>query len=196
MHSQRTRRTVLLGLALFGMILASGCLFAPRDPAQPLDSTVEWIRPIVPEAVIVNMEAAVEALQALNFENSLSDDFDFTPSVFDSSEATPNYFDGWGKTRELASIDRLYNQVDSLRLEWNFDLNEDMDDFGDYAVITIENYQLFVSYRGSEQVVFEGFAELYLRNEGGQWFVYLWDELGASSENSWGRLRANLEITP
>ncbi len=196
MQSQRTRLSALIGLVLFGMILASGCVFTPRDPAEPSDNNVEWIRPIEPEAVIVNMEAAIEARQALNYENSLAEDFDFTPSVVDSTEASPGYFATWGKTRELSGMDRLYTQVDSLRLEWNFDPNEDMDDFGDYAIIDLDNYQLFVSYTGSEQVVFEGVARLYLRDIDGQWFLYLWDELGANSDNSWGRLRSNLEIAP
>jgi hypothetical protein len=195
-QSQRIWLPALGGLILFGMILASSCVFTPRDPAEPSDNNVEWIRPIEPEAVIVNMEAAIEARQALNYENSLADDFDFTPSTFDSLEAATGYFDDWGKARELASIDRLYTQVDSLRLEWHFDPNEDLDEFGDYAIVTLERYQLFVSYTGSDQVVFEGSARMYLRDIGGQWFLYLWDELGEDFDNSWGRMRANLEIAP
>ncbi len=202
MQMQRVRHSALLGFALFGMILASSCVFTPRDPAEPLDSDVEWIRPIEPEAVIVNMEAAIEGLQALNYENSLADDFDFTPSTIDSTEAAPGYFDSWGKTRELSSIDRLISQAHSLSLEWNFDLNEDLSESGDIADITLDNYQLSVTFKVEEgeelqePVVFEGSARLYLRDIDGQWFLYLWDELTANSDNSWGRLRANLEIAP
>ena len=203
MQSQRTWQPALLGLVLFGMILASGCLFTSRDPAQPLDSNVDWIRPIEPEAVIVNMETALEALQALNYENSLAEDFLFIPHSVDVQEAPAGYYIGWGKSRENAAVDKLYEQVDSLRVEWNFDLNLDLTDFGDSAVVWMgiddddvdrEPYQLIVSYTNGEQIVFEGAARLTLRDEGGQWFLSVWDESFEGFDNSWGRLRANLDI--
>jgi hypothetical protein len=187
------RRTAF-GAALAGMILATGCVFEPRDPSDPSEVTVGWIRPIEPENVLFNLKAGIDAEYSTNYSNSLHADFTYVPSAGNVEEAEPGYFDDWGAERELAALDMLFLQVDSLRVEWNFDPNEDLTESGDEAIAELEGYQLFASYSGSEQVVYEGYARLILRYENSQWQLYRWDETDNGSYQSWGRLRANLQI--
>lgn len=187
------RRTAL-GAVLAGTILATGCVFQPRDPEDPSEVTVDWIRPIEPENVLFNLKAGIDAEYSTNYSNSLHPDFTYVPSAGNVEEAPPGYFDDWGTERELAALDKLFLQVDSLRVEWNFDPNEDLTESGDEATAELEGYQLFASYSGSEQVVYEGYARLILRYENSQWQLYQWDESDNGSLQSWGRLRANLQI--
>ena len=191
-----SKRAFLAGL-LIGTILASGCVFTPRDAEEPSGETVEWIRPIEPGNVLSNMRSAINALQQTNYGNSLAEDFSFIPSTNDEQEAPPGYFDVFDKNRELNGIDILYTRVNSLQLEWNFNPNEDLVEAGDEATIYLleENYyQLTVTYTGGEEIVYEGNAVLSLRYEGGQWQLFLWDESGNSKQQSWGRLRVALDI--
>jgi len=186
-------RTALWAV-LAGMILATGCVFEPRTPSDPSEVTVGWIRPIEPENVLFNIKAGIDAEYSTNYSNSLHADFTYVPSAGNVEEAPDGYFDDWDAERELAALDKLFLQVDSLRVEWNFDPNEDLTESGDEAIAELENYQLFASYSGSEQVVYEGYARLILRYENSQWQLYQWDESDNGSLQSWGRLRANLQI--
>jgi hypothetical protein len=178
------------------MILASGCIFTPRDAAQPDENSVEWIRPIEPGNVLANMRAALEAQQRTNYENSLSAAFVFHPLGRDAVDAPPGYYVDFGRTRELAAIDKLYLQAETLSLDWNYDANTDLTESGDSAYIQLDDYQLTVLYTTGDEVLYEGEVRLTLADEGGQWQLVIWDESESSAEqeNSWGRLRAILDI--
>lgn len=189
---------------LFGMILASGCLFQPRTPEEPDEDSVPWTLPIDPEAVLENMRTAIDSQTSTNYQNSLgtgdSEDlqFRFIASFNDQQEAAnqgkPDYFEDFGSARELAALDKLYTQVDSLRIEWNFDPAEDMTEGSEETLIYLDGYQLHVIRPGGEATVYEGSAELTLRLVGGQWFLTVWDESNSSATQSWGRLRLNLDV--
>jgi hypothetical protein len=189
----RIVRAALLGVA--GMILASGCVFEPRVPLDPSGEEVDWIRPTAPENVLFNMKAALESRTSTNYGNSLSDDFRFVPSSVVGNDY-PGYFENFGKDRELEAVNKLYQRVDSLRVEWNYDVNNDLVVEGDRATIFLESYQLYVSYVGSPQVVYEGYAELILEYKSSNWILVDWDESPALSPNSWGLLRAELDVPP
>ncbi len=198
------RGTVLL--SLFGMILASGCLFQPRDAEDPEEGSVPWTLPIDPESVLENMRSAVDSKTRTNYENSLGEgstedlQFLFIPSFNDEQQASdqgkPEYYDGFNRTRELAALDKLYTQVDTLWIEWNFDPTTDMTEGSEETTIFLENYKLNVSFPGSEPTIYEGAAVLTLRLVDGQWFLTKWDETDSPSEyqQSWGRLRLNLDV--
>jgi hypothetical protein len=184
------------GAALAGMILATGCVFEPRDPEDPSEVVVDWIRPIEPENVLFNMKASIDAEYSTNYSNSLHADFTFVQSFGNVEEAAPGYFDDWGAERELAALDALFNQAISLRVEWNFDPNEDLTESGDEAIAELTNYQLFVTRPPDSEVVYEGYAKLVMKydTESSQWQLYRWDESENGSYQSWGRLRADLQI--
>jgi len=188
------------------MILASGCLFQPREPEKPDQSSVPWTLPIDPESVLENMRSAIDSRTRTNYENSLGEgsteelQFVFLPSLNDEQQASdqgkPNYFEGFDRARELAALDKLYTQVDSTRIDWNFDPATDMTQGADETTIFLDDYRLYVGFTGSEPIVFEGAAVLTLRLVDGQWFLTKWDETDSPSEyqQSWGRLRLNLDV--
>jgi hypothetical protein len=208
------RRGTLLFL-LFGMILASGCLFQPRWPEEPDADSVPWTLPIDPESVLENMRSAVDSRTRTNYENSLGEGdteelrFLFIPSFNDVQQASdqgkPDYFDAFNRTRELAALDKLYTQVDSVSIEWSFDPATQMVQESEKTTIYINGedangnaifYQLYVGFTGTEPIVFTGQAVLTLRLVDGQWFLTRWDETESASEyqQSWGRLRLNLDV--
>jgi len=197
-------RRGMAAASLFGMILANGCLFQPRTPEDPDEDSVPWTLPIDPESVLENMRTAIDSQTSTNYQNSLGDGssenltFTFIASFNDEQEAEnqgkPDYFEGFGRERELAALDKLYTQVDSLRIEWNFDPNTDMTVGSEETTIDLDNYQLYVSRTGSETTIYEGSALLTLRLDGGQWFLIIWDETESSTTQSWGRLRLNLDV--
>lgn len=193
-------RLMAAALTLIGMLFASGCLFVPRDAAEPDSDAVEWIRPISPENVLANMKAAIDSRTKTNFENSLAEAYEVLPSQDDVNQAMligkPEYFDNFGKERELAALDLLYTQVDALSLEWDFDPDEDLDQSASEATIILDNYRLTATYIGSGETVYEGYVVLTLQEIDGQWFLTNWDESTAPSSSalSWGRLRLDLDV--
>ncbi len=193
----RSATRTLLAAAMIGTILASGCVFQPREPMAPSGDNVEWIRPIEPGNVLANMRSAVNAQQETNYSNSLAEGFLFVPLQRDVDAAPPDYFEDFDKERELAAIRKLYTQTTTLQLEWNFNPNEDiLEETGNEVKIELDDYQLTVTYTSGDEVLYQGYAVITMRYENSQWQLYLWDESGSDSpeENSWGRLRANLQV--
>lgn len=191
------RRRILALLGCTGMILAllagGGCVFTPRSPEAPIDSDVEWLPPYEPENVLANMESAVEGRFLTNYKDSLGEEFVFTPSPLDVAEAPPSYFTGFGKTRELAALEKLFTQVTALAVNWNYG-EEDITVSGTEATFTLENYELVVTYGNGDVVTYAGYAVLTLLKTGSQWRLVGWDESPSVSNLSWGRLRANLDV--
>jgi hypothetical protein len=176
------------------MILASvalsGCVFTPRVPQQPLDSDVEWIRPSEPANVLANMKSAVEARFLTNYKDSLDESFLFIASSVDVTEAPPDYFTDFGKVREVAAMEKLFTQVDAIDLNWNY-----AELFIDASEAQFEaNYELAVTYLNGDEVLYAGDALLTLEKFGSEWRLVRWDESPSSSNQSWGRLRANLDV--
>jgi hypothetical protein len=189
----------LRALAAIGMVFAvmggGGCLFEPRSPQAPIDSDVEWLPPYETENVLANMESAVEARFLTNYKDSLDESFSFVPSLTDANEAPrPGYFDDFGKTRELAAIEKLFTQVDALALAWNLD-GVVIEDNGTTYIYKQLGYTLTVSYANGDEVVYAGDGvELELEKFGSEWRVIRWDETGNSQLLTWGRLRGNLDV--
>ena len=183
---------------LFGTILASGCLFQPRDPEPPSEEEeVPWLNPVIPENVLANMESALETLTSTNYNNSIWETFVFLPSSQDviqaENQGRPGYYEGFGKTRELDALGKLYTRVDSLRVEWN-DSQEDWSVGGDFASVELQNYELHAAYATGETSVYQGSAVLSFQEEGGQWYLVEWDEENNATDLSWGRLRLDLDV--
>lgn len=191
------RRRLLGFIGCVGMIFAllagGACVFTPRSPEAPIDSDVEWLPPFEPENVLANMESAVEARFLTNYKDSLGEEFVFTPSPLDVAEAPPNYFTGFGKTRELAALEKLFTQVTALAVNWNYG-EEDITVSGTEATFTLESYELVVTYANGDVVSYAGYAVLTLFKTGSQWRLVEWDESPSVSNLSWGRLRANLDV--
>lgn len=191
------RRRLLALVGSIGMIFAilagGACVFTPRSPEAPIDSDVEWLPPYEPENVLANMESAVEARFLTNYKDSLGEEFIFTPSPLDVAEAPPNYFTGFGKTRELAALEKLFTQVTALAVNWNYG-EDDITVSGTEATFTLESYELVVTYANGDVVSYAGYAVLTLLKTGSQWRLVEWDESPSVSNLSWGRLRANLDV--
>lgn len=178
---------------IFAILAGGACVFTPRSPEAPIDSDVEWLPPYEPENVLANMESAVEARFLTNYKDSLGEEFIFTPSPLDVAEAPPNYFTGFGKTRELAALEKLFTQVTALAVNWNYG-EDDITVSGTEATFTLESYELVVTYANGDVVSYAGYAVLTLLKTGSQWRLVEWDESPSVSNLSWGRLRANLDV--
>lgn len=194
----RIPRTLLIMGTFFAALGNAGCLFETRTPEKPLDVDVDWIQPFQPENVLTNMKDALEAKYRTNYDDSLHEDFVFYPSNSDVlyMDQQPNgegYFDNWDKARELNTITTLFTRVASLDVEWNYD-NDDLQQVGDSATFYLESYVLTVIYDDSDEaVIYTGYAELKLVRES-EWRLVSWNESPSVADQSWGRLRAELEV--
>lgn len=179
---------------LFAILVGGGCVFEPRDPQAPIDTDVEWLPPFTPENVLANMESAIEARFLTNYRDSLDESFLFRASAIDINEAPrPDYFENFGKARELSALERLFTQVDDLSLNWNYG-EDDITIGATTAEFEIDNYELVASYPNGDEVTYAGYAILRLVKTGSQWRLVEWDESPSVSTLSWGRLRANLDV--
>ena len=197
-RTERHAHGILAALGCIGIVLASlgggGCVFQARSPQAPIDSDVEWLPPFDPENVLANMKSAVEARFLTNYKDSLDESFAFIASATDISEAPrPGYYDGFGKSRELAALEKLFTQVDALTLNWNYG-EDDITVGATDAEFRLSNYELQVSYANGDEVSYAGYAILRLVKTGSQWRLKEWDESPSVSTLSWGRLRGNLDV--
>ncbi len=204
-RTQATRaiRRTLLPLLITGMIFAilsgSGCVFTPRDPEPPLDTDLDTVTPDSPQNVLTNMKVSLEALTTTAYDQSLGDQnlgdefqFMFMPNSTDVPSADPDYFLDFDRERELAAVTALLEDVTQLELNWTFDeLDIDLGD--EVATIRPVNYVLTATYTDSNVRVFEGSADMTFQKSG-DWYLTLWDETLYTSSNSWGSLRASLDV--
>ncbi len=106
-----SRRTTSLVVVLATLVGSGGSCFNPRDAPQPCvvcPTPAPFKEPIVPEFVRDNIQAALQSPTIdPNYRDSLADQgggspgFTYIPDALAEAAATPGFFDGWDKPREV-----------------------------------------------------------------------------------------------
>lgn len=178
--SDTMRRALLPALAA-ACLLASGCLFDPRDPEPPTgEEGGDWIVPKAPKDVFVNLSTGLAAAGNSNYERSLTDDFTFVPRDQDRLQFPEGTFGDWTKEVEMEILDRIKGDYQGERSARFGDEN---------GAFPLEDVQVGTAeyegpYRwtldrgdGSDPEIYSGTARFYLRQGTAGWVIYRWEDI-------------------
>lgn len=189
-ESNNIRLSTKLILVLLVTVAASaGCsLFEPREAEDPGSANqVPWVPPTSLATALSNIERTIEAKSIINYERSLFDEFIFEPDAVDEVIIGSTFFENWGREDEVAAIRQIIDTEASIALKWTIR--------DSITVSAEESYYEDLGYElrfqsANLDTVFSGNADLYFRDDNGQWFVHRWvDKRDGSGNTTWGMLR-------
>ncbi|HSG29807.1 MAG TPA: hypothetical protein VLA34_15100 [Candidatus Krumholzibacterium sp.] len=167
-------------LVLAAGMLASGCLFTPREAELPGEGGDPWVVPNAPKDVFINLGTGFSAIANSNYERSLSDNFTFLARPAD----WPGFV-SWDKSDELSFLDRLKADYTGERTIQFGDEN------GQFAREEVEVGSALYEGRyiitldrgdGSDPDIFAGIAIFYLEKGATGWGLVRWDDLDIFSD--------------
>ncbi|MDZ7369578.1 MAG: hypothetical protein ONB12_00230 [candidate division KSB1 bacterium] len=197
MHNPKVHRQLTVLWIVLGM---AGCdnPFATREPEPPKQTQSNWIQPVSPTYVLINLRNAVSEKNRSNYLRCLSDSstakrsFSFIadPAV---ANVYPALFSRWGKEEEANYLNQLFSYVpkdSTAKLSFER-LNETV--YQD-SVVLLQNYELTVHYKCSEPNcphVFRGQAEFhFIRSEDQIWYITKWIDYSTGDLPTWSLLKA------
>jgi hypothetical protein len=192
------KRTAAAGI--FCLLIGVGCdnPFATREPEPPKQNQSNWIQPISPTYVLINLKNAISEKNSANYLRCLADtsvsprQFSFVADAV-TINSNPGLFQRWGKEEEANYLNQLssYMPKDSTA-SVDFDRLKETT-FQD-SVIFLESYVLNVHYKcesidcpGSRR----GQAEFrFVRTEDETWYIYKWIDYSTGDDLTWSNLKA------
>jgi hypothetical protein len=186
-------RTLAAVLALVG---AGGCLFAPREAEPPETGTiVRYLEQIIPANSWDNLETSAEASHAPGWEDAIS------PSLFryipDSTTENqyPGVFVDWGREREIAFINALYNSdVTIVARMRNIEFVVPPSS-GSISVWENVIYDMAVTSGVPPSTVrYRGSAIITFSLEGNFWYISEWRDQQGESDPDSGQLLSTLGV--
>ncbi len=190
-----TDRIMRIALA-FLVVAAAGCeVFSVREPEEPLIGTGGvFIQPDTPNAVLENLSNAVREMNAINYLNCLSGEFEFTPAG-QGNIGDPTLWSGWGRVEEDRYFKNLASAAENLTghsLTFSDIRRDDLSNteqrvIAAYALVvnTNRNTGSRVPNRITGEVVF-----VLRSNAAGLWSIHSWTDLNTNAEYSWTQLKA------
>lgn len=112
---KQTLSRSLLWCLVAGLVLATGCLFEPREANNP-DSGSTWIKPDFPNKVFANMETGLEDLSGGNYERSIGDTFVFIPLPGDIAQNGAEAYNGWNSEVEISVMRKLLGDATKIEV--------------------------------------------------------------------------------
>ena len=92
------------------VLLLSGCLFAPRDAAEPSTESVQYLPKTSSANVWANLERSLINTHAFGWEDNITPDgTDFVYVPDSGAEEQYGDFVDWDRTKEVAFINKLYD---------------------------------------------------------------------------------------
>jgi hypothetical protein len=199
----RNPRAGAAALLLCAALSAPSCgVFDTREPNPPSESgQTPRESPINPDAVLFNYRMAVEYGDQSQYEEALSEDFEFIPDEVDRdyfrSISNTDIFQDWGVDAELTAVRRITSDSESLTVSYDIDTREE---WPDSALIRL--YYTFrerVAREGMEDTVFvfKGFAEIHLApDNSGFWSIDKWTDTATPPSLTWGWLKGSTVAAP
>jgi hypothetical protein len=198
---------ILVGLGAFG----GGC-FTPRDPPPPCvtcPTPAPFKEPIIPEFVRDNIEGSLERPTIdPNYKDSLSDlgagslGFLYIPDAGAEAAATPGFFQGWDKSREVQfMLNLLEAGAAPQSTDMLFTMYEDTGELQGTNELRYEvHYEFTLTYVIGDSTEVECYAaRAFWDLEGGDrnfWTLTKWEDLeplpnpSGPCEGTMGLLRA------
>jgi hypothetical protein len=175
-------------LAAWCCLSAGGCLFEPRAAEPPqTGSIVRYLEQIAPADTWDNLETSAEASHAPGWEAAISQtSFRYFPDSAAESQMPPGTFTDWGRERELAFINALYNS--DVRITAHMRNPEFIVPPSSGSVSIWENviYDVSVTSKVDNSTVrYRGSAIITFSLEGNFWYITEWrDQQGESDPGS------------
>ncbi|MBN2417058.1 hypothetical protein JXO52_14560 [bacterium] len=172
-------------------------LFSTRDPEPPDTAQSNWIVPLTPEQVILNLQNAVYEKNTENYIRCLPDsswntaDFFFEPDPEVAAEYG-GLFQGWSLINEEAVMRQVFSLIPGGNTCYLLFSDEEWELYGSDEAIYSASYHLELDHtQAGVDSVFEGLAVYYLSPDSrGEWSIYRWRDNGISGRTSWSRLKA------
>ncbi len=172
-------------------LLAGGCLFETRAPIVGEGDRSFWEPPTTPEIIVRNLETAFENGIFNDYSRALTEDFVFRPDGADSVQIEverpgEEVFVEWDREVETATAQTIKDSADSVDVVFTL-FSDDL--IGDDH-LRKENYVLTLFQPGGGEVVYVGQAWFSIRQIGGEWFIYEWEDVRTSQTTpTWGLLK-------
>lgn len=195
--------TALVASLLFWGASAGCGLLDTRDPEPPrVIVEIPYETPDEPVKVLRNIKATLEAKSTINYETSLTEDFNFLPTDADAQDFQVNV--PWTKAKEVAVTDAFLNdflnETGVVTLTWTVPAN--FLEAGQGPSGERQVYYQDLGYRlefqlGAASRVYSGECDLYFRESGvgNLWAIYDWqDKEDGTTNAAWGRLRIDRKV--
>jgi hypothetical protein len=180
------------GVVVLCLVLCGCDLFRARTPEDPEGDAGTWLQPDTPERVIENVQNAISELNTQNYLRSLSDDFEFVPTL--EAESREPVFSGWSRAEEETYFTRLRAAAEPFpgRELQLFDRSPSI--IGSDRYVLNATYQLKVQHsRVDESVPSEVQGRLVWeisQSADGLWQLYRWTDQTLGTHPSWSDLKA------
>jgi hypothetical protein len=194
-------RCVGIGLILICVcVLACDSLFTTREPEDPKGTQSNWIPPLNPDQVLLNLQNAMFERNVENYIRCLVNPlysnrvfrFDPDPEI---AANYPDVFATWDRSQEETVIQQAFSIVPADSASF-LQFTEDVQEIiaADSAVY-IREYRLELHHGQSGlDVVYEGYVEFRLiPDDRGEWTIVHWiDNRTGETEPPWSLLKASL----
>ena len=181
------------------LVITCDGLFSTREPEPPQGTQSNWIPPLNPEQVLLNLQNAMFERNVENFVRCIvnpsysSRIFGFDPDP-EIAANYPEVFAGWGRSQEEAVIQQAFSimPVDSASfLRFTEEVQEVI---APDSAVFIREYRLELHHgRPDVNEVYEGFVEFRLiPDDRGEWAIAYWID-NRKNENfpPWSLLKAS-----
>jgi len=186
-------------LIFVGIFLSfSNCdLFSTRNAERPENRQSNWIPPLSPEQVILNLQNAIYERNADNFMRCLPDTA-YSSTVY-SFEADPKIaiefsriFLNWSLQNEVAVIRQIFSVIPSDNAAFLVFNNEKWVQYDSENAIYAAQYYLELEHTqpGIDSVYQGSLVYNLVPDTRGEWSISKWKDNGERGAESWSRLKA------
>ena len=184
------RRKVYILALTFLLAAAGGCFFEPRVAELPAGQQIVYLNQSLPENVWENIQTSLRFTDASGYDSQIAEEFIYEPDSATESMAPGYDWTNWNRLRELAFINDLYNNVNSIEANLRFEII-DTDWAGSRAEL---RYTYKVDVTGSDGSVVTYMAEVVVEFiiEGAEWVLTRWYDVQQESETEGGSLNPTL----
>jgi hypothetical protein len=178
------------GWLVLGLMAGVGCIFEARTPIVGEGQRSFWEPPTTPETIVRNLETAFENGIFNDYARALTEDFVFRPDGADSVQIELErpgleIFVGWNREVETETAQAIKDPADSVDVVFTLFSDELIGD--DH--LRKEDYVVTL-FQGGSEVTYEGQAWFSIRQIGGEWFIYEWEDVRTSQgAPTWGLLK-------
>ncbi len=182
------------------LILATAAcdlLFSTRDPEPPINPQSNWVPPLYPDQVLLNLQNAVYERNLENYVRCLTDPaagviYRFEPDQ-EIAQNYPAVFLTWSRDKERSVMQEAFSLVPSDSVCFLVFPEIIREVITPDSAVSVRTYRLEMHHsQTSFPSVYEGQAELRMTVVNGEWSVYHWIDFASSDLPPWSLLKASL----
>lgn len=172
------RFVIRLALVLAIAATVPACLFNTRQPFAPAsNANAGRVSLDAPEKPFAAIKTACEQLKSDNYDNAISEKFNFSPTLQDSLDQAfigTAVYDGWTKAIELNVFELLLSDAQSLKV--NFEYSKDINKSEFVRWQTTYDLAAVFKTAPADTVHYKGVAQIDVQRENGNWRIVFWNE--------------------